>query len=301
MVPLRPKEYRRSELRNPASKNLDRLSSLQIVRLMNREDRKVPTAVGRAVPAIARGVDLIVQAIRSGGRLIYVGAGSSGRIAVLDAAECPPTFGTSPKLVQTLIAGGSAAITRAVEGAEDSAANAERDLRKIKLTRNDVVAGVCASGTTPYVLGALHFALKAGAATIAITVNRNTPVARLANVLIATDVGPEILTGSTRLKSGTSQKMVLNMLTTAAMARLGHVYENLMIDVKASNRKVSQRMVRILADASRKSLSASEHALRQSRHNLRVALVMLKLRVNAADAARKLRDAKGHLRAALDE
>jgi N-acetylmuramic acid 6-phosphate etherase len=268
---------------------------------MNREDRKVAAAVGLAVPAIARAVDVIVQTVRGLGRLIYVGAGSSGRIAVLDAAECPPTFGTSPKLVQALIAGGRAAITRAVEGAEDSAANAERDLRKIKLTRKDVVAGICASGTTPYVLGALRFASKTGAATIAVTVNRNTPVARVADVLIATDVGPEILTGSTRLKSGSAQKMVLNMLTTAAMVQLGHVYENLMIDVKASNRKVSQRMVRILADASGKSLSASEHALRQSGHNLRVALVMLKLRVDAVEAARKLRDAKGHLRAALGE
>jgi N-acetylmuramic acid 6-phosphate etherase len=301
IVPSGTREYRRSELRNPASKKLDRLSALQIVRLMNREDRKVPVAVRRALPAIARAVDLIVQAVRGGGRLIYVGAGSSGRIAVLDAAECPPTFGTSPKLVQALIAGGGPAITHAVEGAEDSAANAERDLRKIKLTRNDVVTGICASGTTPYVLGALHFASKIGAATVAITVNRNTPVARLADVLIATDVGPEILTGSTRLKSGTSQKMVLNMLTTAAMTRLGHVYENLMIDVKASNRKVSQRMVRILADASGKNLSASAHALRQSGHNLRVALLMLKLRLNAADAGKKLRDAKGHLRAALGE
>jgi N-acetylmuramic acid 6-phosphate etherase len=295
------RENRRSELRNPASKNLDRLSALQIVRLMNREDRKVAVAVGRALPAIARAVDLIVQTIRGGGRLIYVGAGSSGRIAVLDAAECPPTFGTPPRLVQTLIAGGGRAITRAVEGAEDSPGNAERDLRKIKLTRNDVVAGICASGTTPYVLGALRFASKTGAATIAITVNRNTPVGRIADVLIATDVGPEILTGSTRLKSGTSQKMVLNMLTTAAMVRLGHVYENLMIDVKASNRKVSQRMVRILADASGKNLSTSEHALRQSGHNLRVALVMLKLQINPRDAARKLRDAKGDLRAALGE
>jgi N-acetylmuramic acid 6-phosphate etherase len=301
IVASKPRENRRSELRNSASKNLDRLSSLEIVRLMNREDRKVPAAVGRALPAIARAVDLIVQAVRGGGRLIYVGAGSSGRIAVLDAAECPPTFGTSPKLVQTLIAGGGRAITSAVEGAEDSPANAKRDLRKIKLTQNDVVAGICASGTTPYVLGALRFASKTGAATIAITVNRNTPVARVADVLIATDVGPEILTGSTRLKSGTSQKMVLNMLSTAAMARLGHVYENLMIDVRASNRKVSQRMVRILADASGKSLSASEHALRQVGHNLRVALVMLKLQATAADAARKLRDAKGHLRAALGE
>ncbi|MEQ1354801.1 MAG: N-acetylmuramic acid 6-phosphate etherase, partial [Candidatus Acidiferrum sp.] len=216
-MPSKRKEKRRSELRNPASKNLDRLSALQIVRLMNREDRRVADAVGDALPSIARAVDAIVKAIGAGGRLIYVGAGSSGRIAVLDAAECPPTFGTSPKLVQALIAGGSKAVTGAVEGAEDSPANAVRDLRQIKLTKRDVVAGICASGTTPYVLGALRFASKVGAATIAITVNRHTPVARLADILIATDVGPEVLTGSTRLKSGTSQKMVLNMLTTAAM------------------------------------------------------------------------------------
>ena len=300
-VPARTREYRRSELRNPASKNLDRLSALQIVRLMNREDSKVAAAVSRALPAIARAVDAIVAALRGGGRLIYVGAGSSGRIAVLDAAECPPTFGTSPKLVQALIAGGRQAVTGAVEGAEDSPANAARDLRAINLTSKDVVVGICASGTTPYVLGALRFTSKRGAKTVAITVNRNTAVARLANVLIATGVGPEVLTGSTRLKSGTAQKMVLNMLTTAAMTRLGHVYENLMIDVKASNRKVSERMVRILAEASGKNLSAAKHALRQSGHNLRVALVMLKRQVSAPEAAVKLRNAKGHLREALGE
>jgi N-acetylmuramic acid 6-phosphate etherase len=300
-VPTKPKENRRSELRNPASKNLDRLNALQIVRLMNREDRTVAVAIGHALPAIARAVEAIVKAIHGGGRLIYVGAGSSGRIAVLDAAECPPTFGTSPKLVQALVAGGHRAVTGAVEGAEDSPANAARDLRTIKLTKKDIVAGICASGTTPYVLGALRYALRVGAATIAITVNRNTLVARLANIPIATDVGPEVLTGSTRLKSGTSQKMVLNMLTTAAMARLGHVYENLMIDVQASNRKVSQRMVRILAEASGKNMSAAEHALRQSGHNLRVALVMLKLQLSAKEATKRLRDAKGNLRASLGE
>ena len=300
-VPARTRESRRSELRNPASKNLDRLSALQIVRLMNREDRKVPTAVGRALPAIARAVDAIVAALRAGGRLLYVGAGSSGRIAVLDAAECPPTFGTSPELVQALIAGGRQAVTGAVEGAEDSPANAARDLRAIKLTSKDVVVGICASGTTPYVLGALRFASKSRAKTVAITVNRNVAVARLADILIATEVGPEVLTGSTRLKSGSAQKMVLNMLTTAAMTRLGHVYKNLMIDVRASNRKVSQRMVRILADASGKNLSAAQHALRQSGHNLRVALVMLKLHVSAPEAAVKLHNAKGHLREALGE
>ena len=222
-------------------------------------------------------------------------------MAVLDTAECPPTFGTSPKLVQALIAGGRRAVTGAVEGAEDSLANAERDLREAKLTRRDVVVGITASGTTPYVLAALKFARKLGATTVAITVNTRTPVARLAKILIAIEVGPEVLTGSTRLKAGTAQKMVLNMLSTAAMARLGHVYENLMIDVKPSNHKVSERILRILAEASGKSLSASEHALRQSGHNLRTALVMLKLGVDARAAKVKLARAKGDLREALGE
>jgi len=296
-----PKERRRTEQRNAASKNLDRMSAQEIVRLMNREDRTVAAAVGRRLPAIARAVDAIVKAIRSGGRLIYAGAGTSGRIAVLDAAECPPTFGTSPKLVQALIAGGRRAVTGAVEGAEDSRANAERDLRAKKLTRNDILVGITASGTTPYVLSALLYARRRGAATVAITANPNTPVARLAKILIATEVGPEVLTGSTRLKAGTAQKMVLNMLSTAAMARLGHVYENLMIDVKPSNQKVSARIVRILAEASGKRLSAAKHALRQAGHNMRVALVMLKLDVSAQAARAKVAQAKGDLREALGE
>src|SRR5467141_1718826 len=289
MMPYQPKERRRSEQRNAASRNLDRMSAMQIARLMNREDRKVAAALGREIRAIARAVDAIVNGIRKGGRLIYAGAGSSGRMAVLDAAECPPTFGTSPKLVQALIAGGRPAVTGAVEGAEDSPANAKRDLRAKKLARRDVLVGITASGTTPYVLAALKYARKRGATTVAITVNQHTPVARLAKILIAIDVGPEILTGSTRLKAGTSQKMVLNMLSTAAMARLGHVYENLMIDVKPSNQKVSARILRILAEASGKSLSAAERALRQAGHNMRLALVMLELGVSAQGAKKKLR------------
>jgi N-acetylmuramic acid 6-phosphate etherase len=300
-MPSQTEERRRTEQRNAASKKLDRLSALQIVRLMNREDREVAVAVGRVLPAIARAVDAIVKAVRSGGRLIYVGAGSSGRIAVLDAAECPPTFGTSPKLVQALIAGGRPAVTGAVEGAEDSLAKGKSDLRARKVTRRDVVVGITASGTTPYVLAALRYAQKFGAATVAITVNPRTPVARLAKILIATEVGPEILTGSTRLKAGTAQKMVLNMLTTAAMARLGHVYENLMIDVKASNQKVSDRIVRILAEASGRNVSASEHALRQAGNNMRLALVMLKRDLGAQVARAKLKQARGDFRKALGE
>jgi N-acetylmuramic acid 6-phosphate etherase len=300
-MPSQPKEHRRSEHRNAASKNLDRMTAKEIVRLMSREDRKVAAAVHRELPAIARAVDAIASSFRNGGRLIYVGAGSSGRMAVLDAAECPPTFGTSPKLVRALIAGGRPAVTGAVEGAEDSEENAERDLRAVKLTGRDIVVGITASGTTPYVLAALKYARKRRAKTVAITVNSNIPVAGLANILIAPKVGPEILTGSTRLKAGTAQKMVLNMLSTAAMARLGHVYENLMIDVKPSNQKVSDRIVRILAEASGKSVSASEHALRQAGHNLRLALMMLKLRVSAQEAKKKLRETKGDLREALGE
>src|SRR5437762_1407690 len=295
------RESRRTEQRNKASQNLDRMNAREIVTLMNREDRRVAFAVEREIPAIARAVDAIVAGIRNGGRLIYVGAGSSGRMAVLDAAECQPTFGTPPKLVQALIAGGGLAITQAVEGAEDDVRRAERELRMRKLNGNDVVVGVTASGTTPYVLAALKYARARRATTVAITSNRGTPVTRLANIVIAAEVGPEVLTGSTRMKAGTAQKMVLNMLSTAAMARLGHVYENLMIDVVLTNEKVAKRALRILAEASGKSVSAAEHALRAAGHNMRAALVMLKLGVEAREARNRLKETGGDLRRALKE
>ncbi len=294
-------EHRQTEKRNAASRNLDRMTAVEIVRLMNREDRKVAVAVRRELPAIARAVDAIVSGTRRGGRLIYVGAGSSGRMGVLDAAECPPTFGTSPKLVQALIAGGRRAITRAVEGAEDSERNGEQDLRAKRLTRKDVVVGIAASGTTPYVVGALKYALRRGAMTVAVTSNLRMPVGRVAKIVIAPEVGPEVLTGSTRLKAGTSQKMVLNMLSTGVMARLGHVYENLMIDMMLTNEKLAERALRILAEASGKNVSAAEHALRAGGHDLRVALVMLKLRIAAAEAKKKLKEVRGDLRKALGE
>jgi N-acetylmuramic acid 6-phosphate etherase len=295
------KERRRTEHRNPASRNLDRLSATAILRLMNREDRKVAILVGRQIPAIARAVDAIVRGIGSGGRLIYVGAGTSGRLAVLDAAECPPTFGVAPTEVQALIAGGRRAVTGAVEGAEDSAKNGARDLRAAKLTNKDVVVGIAASGTTPYVIGAMEYARKRRATTVALTSNRRSPMARLAKIVIAPEVGPEVVTGSTRLKAGTSQKLVLNMLSTAAMVRLGHVYENLMIDVMLTNEKLRGRAKRILAEASGTDLSAAEHAMRQSGHNLRVALVMLRLGLDARQARARLSSAKGSLRRALGE
>jgi N-acetylmuramic acid 6-phosphate etherase len=294
-------ERQLTERGNAASKNLDRMTAMEIVRLMNREDRKVAVAVRREIPAIARAVDAIVRGMRKGGRLIYVGAGSSGRMGVLDAAECKPTFGISPKLVQALIAGGRRTVTGAVEGAEDSVRNAERDLREKKLTSDDIVVAITASGTTPYVLGAMKYARKKGATTIAVTSNRHMPAARLTKIVIAPEVGPEVLTGSTRLKAGTAQKMVLNMLSTAVMVRLGHVYENLMIDVALTNQKLYDRGLWILAEASGKDLSAAEHALRAAGHNLQVALVMLKREVQAREAKRLLVRAGGNLRRALGE
>lgn len=294
-------ELRLTEQRNPASKKLDQMTAREIVRLMNREDRKVAMAVGRKLTEIARAVEVIVAAMRKGGRLIYVGAGSSGRMGVLDAAECPPTFGTSPKLVRALIAGGRRAITSAVEGAEDSERNGERDLRAVKLTRDDVVVGIAASGTTPYVLGAMRFARRRGATTVALTSNLRMPLGRMAQIVIAPEVGPEVLTGSTRLKAGTSQKMVLNMLSTAVMARLGHVYENLMIDMMLTNEKLADRALRMLAEASGKSVSAAKHALQAAGHDMRVALVMLKRGVEAQEAKRQIARAKGNVRAVLNE
>ena len=277
------------------------MTALQIVRLMNREDRKVAAAVGRELPGIARAVDEMVARMQVGGRLIYVGAGSSGRIAVVDASECPPTFGTSPSLVRALIAGGKKAMTKPVEGAEDSRPNAVRDLKRLKLTAADTVVGIAASGSTPYVVAAVAFAKKRKALTIGISSNRNSLLGTTAAIAITPQVGPEVLTGSTRLKAGTAQKMVLNMLSTAVMVRLGHGYDNLMIDLALTNQKLRNRVKRILMESSGKDVSAVEHALRQTEHNLRLALIMLKRGLTAQKAKRQLAAAKGDLRRALGE
>jgi N-acetylmuramic acid 6-phosphate etherase len=297
----RAKESRLTEQRNPASTNFDRMSALEMVRLMNREDQKVARAVERVVPAIAKAVDEIVRRLRSGGRLIYAGAGTSGRLAILDASECPPTFGVSRGQVQALIAGGRRAIVSAVEGAEDSTANAARDLRRKKLSKRDVVVGVAASATTPYVLGAMKYAKRVGAATIGVAANRVGPLKKLTDIFIGAEVGPEVLTGSTRLKAGTAQKMVLNMLSTATMVQLGHAYENLLIDMERTNRKLEERTIRILTEASGASVSATQQALRSAGHDMRVGLVILKRGVAAGEARKLLRESKGNLRAALGE
>ena len=294
-------ERRRTEQRNQASKNLDHMSSKEIVLLMSQEDHKVAPAVAHQIPAIAHAVDGIVARMQNGGRLLYVGAGTSGRLGVLDASECPPTFGVSPDLVRALIAGGSRAVTHPVEGAEDSRVNARRELNKIGLKKTDSLVGLAASGTTPYVLAAIAYAKRRGALTVAVTANRKSPLVKAAHIAITPDVGPEVLTGSTRLKAGTAQKMVLNMLSTATMVRLGHAYENLMIDLTKTNRKLRDRAKRILMEATGKNVSDVEHALRQSKHNLRVALIILKRRVSAERALKELEAADGDLRRALGE
>jgi N-acetylmuramic acid 6-phosphate etherase len=292
---------RGTEERNPRSRELDRLSTRELLGVIHDEDATVAAAVRQELPAIARAVDAIVDALLRGGRLIYVGAGTSGRLATLDAAECPPTFGVSPKLVQAVIAGGRRALTDAVEGAEDDAKQGARDLVSRRVTKADVVVGLTASGTTPYVLGALKLARSRGAMTIGVTANRSAAIERVARITIAPETGPEVVAGSTRMKAGTAQKLVLNLLSTAAMIRLGHVYNNWMVDVALTNEKLRRRGLRILQEASGATESAAARALRQAGNRLRVALVMLKMKADADEAERKLRHAHGNLRGALGE
>ena len=290
----------KTERRNPKSREIDRKSTLEVLRALIREDLRVAPAVRRELPKIARAVDAIDRAFRGGGRLIYVGAGTSGRLGVLDAAECPPTFGTPPRMVRALIAGGARALRQAVEGAEDSAGNGARDMSRASPSRRDVVVGLSASGTTPYVLGALQTARRRGAVTVGVTSNPLSPIARQTDIGIAPDTGPEAIAGSTRLKAGTAQKLVLNLLTTAAMVRLGRVYENWMVYVALTNQKLRLRGVRILQEATGASVAAAERALRETRQDLPTALVMLSTGSSALDARKSLAAAGGSVRRALE-
>ena len=296
---MRPLKPARTEQRNPRSSGLDRKSSLAIVEALNREDTGVAPAVRKVLPQIARVVEAIAKSLRAGGTLFYVGAGTSGRLAVLDAAECPPTFGTPARMVRAMIAGGQRALRHAVEGAEDSVGKGAADLRRAGLRQGDVVVGVAASGGTPYVLGALAFARRRGAFTVGVTSNPRSLLARKARISIAPDTGPEAISGSTRLKAGTAQKMVLNMLSTAAMVRLGRVYENWMVHVALTNQKLRARGARILQEAAGVSPSVAKHALRQANHNLPAALVMLKTGASLRDARHSLAASGGDVRQAL--
>jgi len=293
------KKTNATERRNPRTRGVDKMSTQASLRAIHREDAAVAKAVSAALPAIARAVDSIVPALQRSGRMFYVGAGTSGRLATLDAAELPPTFGTPARMVQAVVAGGRRALTHAVEGAEDDRAQGGRDLAARKLTRGDVVVGIAASGGTPYVLGALEFAKRRGAVTIGMTCNPRTPITRLAKISIVTPTGPEAITGSTRMKAGTAQKMVLNLISTATMIRMGRVYDNLMICVALTNRKLRKRGLRLLMEASGAPVAESTRALRQSGHNTGLALIMLKAGVDAREARRRLRAANGNVREAL--
>lgn len=289
-----------TEAQNPRTRRLDAMSVEELLRVMNAEDARVPDAVARQIPQIARAVELVVQALRAGGRLIYLGAGTSGRLGVLDAAECPPTFGTDPGQVVGLLAGGQGAMFRAAEGAEDRAQDGVRDLTELGLTDRDVVVGIAASGRTPYVIGGLDHARAAGAATVSIACNPGAEVSRHAQVAIELDNGPEVLTGSTRLKAGTSQKLVLNMISTAAMVGLGKVYGNLMVDLRPTNEKLLARAVRIVREATDCDEDTARAALAAADHHAKTAIVAILCGISADAARDRLAAADGFVRGAVD-
>ena len=279
-------DMRITEKENPASVALDRKTTTEILRIINREDQRVAPAVAKTVPQIARAVDMAAQALRQGGRMIYLGAGTSGRLGVLDAAECMPTFGSDRVLA--VIADGRAAIFKSKEGAEDNPHEAARDLRRLKLSAKDVVVGISASGHTPYVLGGLRYARRCAAQTVGLTVNPAAPMKHLADVFIAPVVGPEVIAGSSRMKAGTAQKLVLNMLSTATMVRLGRVLSNWMINVQLTNKKLRQRGQQILTKATGASSTRAARALKAAGGNLPVAFLMLKHGIKRAKAQKIL-------------
>jgi N-acetylmuramic acid 6-phosphate etherase len=288
-----------TEQTNRASADLDLKSSLEIVSVINSEDATVVEAVRRALPQIARGVGLIANALKRCGRLIYVGAGTSGRIAALDAAECPPTFNVDPRTVQFIMAGGPKALSEALEANEDSRELGKREMAKRKPGRNDVIVGIAASGRTPFTIAAVEYARGKGAHTISVTCNRNTPLQKAAHLAIVTEVGPEVISGSTRMKAGTAQKMVLNMLSSGAMTRLGYVYGNLMINVTPRNSKLAARSVSILQEAAGVSEEVARKALKSAGNSVPVGLVMLQAQVDRREAERALKLAGGHVRQAI--
>ncbi len=290
-----------TERRNRATQNLDRQSALEIARIINAEDAKVAPAVKKALPQIARAVDAIAAALSKGGRLIYVGTGTSGRIGALDAAECPPTFDTDPNTVQFVMAGGVKALAIAGEADEDSREGGRADIAKRKPTERDVVVGLAASGRTPYTVAAIEYARSRGATTVSITCNRNTPLERASQIPIVVEVGPEALTGSTRMKAATAEKMILNILSTAAMARLGYVYGNLMVNLHLKNSKLLERGIRILQQATGMNREDSLKALRRAGESIPVAIVMVKRGATRLEAERLLQEAEGHVRVALGE
>ncbi len=290
-----------TEQRNPATMNLDSLSTEEILRLINSQDKLVPLAVEREIPYIARAVEHIVSALRGGGRLIYVGAGTSGRLGVVDASECPPTFGTDPTMVRAVIAGGDAAMFRSQEGAEDNPEQARRDIDALSVGPADVVCGIAASRRTPFVVAAIARARELGARTLYVTTNPRSEFNLDVDVAICPEVGPEVLMGSTRMKSGTAQKLVLNMLTTTAMVKLGKVFENMMIDLQMTNNKLVERSKRILMMATGADYDTAADILAKSGWHVKTGIVMIKAGVSREEAQRRLKASGGFVRSALGE
>lgn len=288
-----------TEQRNPNSMQLDSLSAQELVALINREDQQVALAIEKCLPQIASAVEKIVAAFERGGRLVYVGAGTSGRLGVLDASECPPTYGVKPEMVVGLIAGGDYALRHPIEGAEDNVQQGQADLEEIDFSARDVLVGVAASGRTPYVLGALNYAKQLGATTVSIASNPNSKMAEVADIAIETVVGPEVLTGSSRMKSGTAQKLVLNMLTTASMVLIGKCYQNLMVDVQASNEKLKARALKIVMEATECDNEAAANVLTKANGQVKLAILMQLSGLDALEAQSLLDKSNGKLRQAL--
>jgi N-acetylmuramic acid 6-phosphate etherase len=288
-----------TEQQNAASADLDTKSTLEIAEIMNAEDARVPAAVAKALPQVAKVIDMVAEAIAKKGRLIYVGAGTSGRLGALDASECPPTFNTDPKTVQYVIAGGPKALGAPVEANEDSPELGRKDIAKLKPGKKDVVIGIAASGRTPYTIAACEYARKRGARTACVVCNTNSPLAAAVDVAIEISVGPEVVAGSTRLKAGTAQKLVLNMITTAAMTRLGYVFGNLMVNVHLKNAKLVERGIGIVEKAAGVERDKADAALKAAKNRLPIAIVMLKSGVTAKQAEKRLKKAGGSVRKAL--
>ncbi len=288
-----------TETRNEKTMNLDQMSVIEILKAMNDEDRKVPEAITSELENIGAAVELAIDSLQKGGRLVYLGAGTSGRLGVLDAAECPPTFGTDPGMVVGLIAGGEKAMQKAVEGAEDSLTLAEEELRSIHLSPDDTLVGIAASGRTPYVIGGLRYAKQIGASTVSIACNKNAEISGCSDIAIEIAAGPEVLTGSTRLKAGTAQKLVLNMISTASMIGIGKVYKNLMVDVQPTNQKLMERAVRIIMEAAETDRETAVSHYEKSGKNVKAAIVMILTGCSKQEAEQKIKKAKGFVRNTL--
>jgi N-acetylmuramic acid 6-phosphate etherase len=288
-----------TEQRNPNTMNLDQMSVLEILQTMNNEDQKVPESIKKAIPVIEKLVIKTIDSIKHGGRLIYIGAGTSGRLGVLDAVECPPTFGVDAELVVGIIAGGEKAFTEAVEGAEDSIEAGEQDLKELNLTENDVVVGLAASGRTPYVIGALSYAQYIGASTASISCNQASALSRYAQYAVEVVTGPEVLTGSTRLKAGTAQKLILNMISTAVMIGLGKAYQNLMVDVQTTNEKLEQRAKGIICKATGVEEETAANYFLSANGNVKIAIVMILTGMTYEEAKEKIEKSGGFVRNAI--